>query len=129
MLVDLHTFQSKDPTYLALQGYQNRVTVNIRVDSVAIDDLPGLGIKPTEAQRLNFIRDNVDAIREIAEKKLEWGEGYPEDCNGEPGLLVRIRDIDFVNYLSAPGNRLSLAAFAGLTHARWIGRAPDRQMY
>ncbi len=128
MLVDLHTFTSKDPTYLALQGYQNRVTVNVRIDSVAIDDLPGLGIKPTEAQRLNFIRDNIEAIREIAEKKLEGGEAHPEDRNGEPGLLLRIRDIDFVNYLSVPGNRLSLAVFDGFTHARWIGRAPNHRV-
>jgi len=125
MLIDLHTFTSKDPSYVALQGYQNRVTVNVRVDSVAIDDLPGLGIKPTEAQRLSFVRHNIEAIREIAEKKLEAGEGHPEDCNGHPGLSVRIRDIDFSNYLSVPGNRLSLAAFDGWTHARWIGRTPD----
>ena len=124
MLIDLHTFTSKDPSYVALQGYQNRVTVKVRVDSVAIDDLPGLGIRPTEAQRLSFVRHNIESIRQIAEKKLEGGDGHPEDCNGQPGLVVRIRDVDFADYLNVPGNRLSLAAFHGSTHARWIG-LPD----
>jgi hypothetical protein len=122
MLNDLHTFASKDPSYVALQGHQDRVTVNVRVDCLAIDDLPGVGIKPSGAQRITFARHNIDAIREIAETLLERGEARSEDCNGKPGLAVRIRDIDFAEYLMRPGARLSFAAFDLGAQSRWVGR-------
>jgi hypothetical protein len=122
VLNDLHIFASKDSSYVALQGYENRVTVNVRVERVAIDDLPGISGTSTEEQRTAFIRQNIDAICTIAETKLERGEGEPEDCHGRPGLGVRIRDADFAEYLSSSDNRLSFAAFDPRAQAKWIGR-------
>ena len=121
MLKGLHAFASKDTRYVALQGHENRVTVNVRVDCRAIADLPGVGVTPTQEQCLAFARHNIEAIREIAEAKLENGEGAPEDCDGRPGLGVRIYDVDFAEYLSIPGQRLNLAAFDPYIQARWVG--------
>jgi hypothetical protein len=122
MLNELHAFTSSDPHYVALQGRHNRVTVNIVIDSLAIDDLPGVGIKPTEAQRLDFARINLEAIREIAERKLESGEATLENRGQVPGLVVRICDIDFAEYLSS-GKKLSLAALGAGTQLKWVRRA------
>jgi hypothetical protein len=70
-----------------------------------------VGPTPTREQSLAFVRQNIDAIREIAEGKLENGEGQPEDSDGQPGLSILVRDSAFADYLSLPGRRLSLAAF------------------
>jgi hypothetical protein len=123
MISDLHMFASKDPSYLALQGHQNRITINVKVDSLAIDDLPGVGLKPSHAQRAAFVRHNLEAIREIVERKLEAGEAQPEDREGRPALGVRIRGIDFAEYVAVTGNRLSLAAFDLGAQAKWVGPA------
>jgi hypothetical protein len=122
VLNDLHTFESKDSSYVALQGYQGRVTVNVRVDSIAIDDLPESGGAPTQEQRTAFVRHNIDAIRAMVEKKLEHGDAEPEDCHGRPVLGVRILDTDLAEYMSHPDNRLSYAAFDLRAQSKWIGR-------
>lgn len=119
MLDDLHVFTSKDPGHVALQAQHDRVTLLIRIDSLAIDDLPGVGIKPTASQRTEFARHNLDAIREIAETLLERGQARREDCGGKAGLAIRIRDIDFAEYLLKPGARLSLAAFDLRAQPKW----------
>ncbi|MGA8708098.1 MAG: hypothetical protein WB646_14055 [Steroidobacteraceae bacterium] len=119
MLDDLHIFASKDPSHVSLQGRQNRFTVIVRIDSLAIDDLPGVGFKPTIEQRTTFARHNLDAIREIAENLLERGEAHHEDRLGQPGLAVRIRDIDFAEYLLKPRSHLSLAAFDLRAQSKW----------
>jgi hypothetical protein len=121
MLNDLHAFTSKDSSYVALQGHENRTTINVRVDCRSVADLPGVGVMPTHEQCLAFARHNIEAIREIAEAKLENGEGEPEDWNGRPGLGIRIRDIDFAEYLTIPGKRISLAAFDPHIQSRWVG--------
>jgi hypothetical protein len=121
MLSDLHAFTSKDSNYVALQGHENRITINVRVDCRAIADLPGIGITPTYEQCLAFVRYNIEAIREIAESKLEDGEGQPEDRAGKLGVAIHIRDVDFAEYLSIPGNRLSLAAFDPYIQTSWLG--------
>jgi hypothetical protein len=122
MLNELYVFASKDQRYVALRGYENRVIVNVRVDGLAITDLPGIGLTPTPEQLVAFVRHNIDAIREIAERKLERGDGKPEDHNGQPALGVGIGGTDFVDYLSRPSNRLSLAAFDPGAQATWVGR-------
>jgi hypothetical protein len=121
MLNDLHAFATENTSYVALQGYENRVTVNVRVDCRAIADLPGVGVTPTHEQCLAFARHNIEAIREIAETKLENGEAEAEDWHGRPGLGVRITDVDFAEYLTIPGKRISLAAFDPHIQSRWVG--------
>ncbi len=121
MLNDLHVFVAKNSSYIALQGYENRTTVNVRVDCRAIADLPGVGVTPTHEQCVAFARHNIEAMREIAEAKLADGGGEPEDCDGRPGLGIRIRDVDFAEYLTLPGKRLSLAAFDPFVQAKWVG--------
>jgi hypothetical protein len=121
MLNELHAFASKNSSYVALQGYENRITVNVRLDCRAIYDLPGVGVTPTHEQCRAFARHNIEAIREIAEAKLATGDGEPEDCDGRPGLGIGIHDVDFAEYLSIPGKRLSLAAFDPHIQARWLG--------
>jgi hypothetical protein len=56
----------------------------------------------------------MDAIRVIAEKKLERGDAKPEDSLGRPVLGVRISGADFEEYLRQPGNRFSYGAFGPL---------------
>jgi hypothetical protein len=121
LLNDLHTFGSKNSSYIALQAHENRVTVNVRVDCRATADLPGIGITPTHDQCLAFARHNIEAVREIAEARLANGDGEPEDWGGRPGLGIRIRDVDFAEYLSTPGKRLSLTAFEPHSKSTWIG--------
>jgi hypothetical protein len=122
MLHDLHIFASRDLGHVALQGQQNRFTVIIRIDSLAIDDLPGVEIKPTPDQHAAFARHNIDAIREIAETLLERGEAVRENCHGKPGLVVQIRGIDFAEYLLKPDASLNLAAFDLHAQPRWADR-------
>jgi hypothetical protein len=122
MLDDLHVFASGDPRYVALQGHQRRITVNVRIASAAIDDLPGVWITPSEAQRCAFVRHNLEAILEIAETLLERGEALPADCNGRSGLVVQIRDIDFAEYLLQPGVSLNFAAFDPRAQSKLAGR-------
>ena len=111
MLEDLHVFLSGDPGQVTLQGKKHHITVNVRIDSAAIDDLPGIVITPSLIQRFDFARFNLEAFHEIAETLLDRGEARPADCDGRPGLEVRIRDIDLAEYLLKPGASLSFAAF------------------
>jgi hypothetical protein len=110
MLEDLHVFLSRDPGQVSLQGKKNRITVNVRIDSTAIDDLPGIAVTPSQIQRVDFARFNLEAFLEIAETLLERGEAQPVDCDGRPGLEVRIRDVDLAEYLHKPGATFSFAA-------------------
>jgi hypothetical protein len=121
MLYDLHTIEPIDSSYVAVQGYENRVTVNVRVNATAIDDLPESGVTPTQEQRTAFVRHNMDAIRVIAEKKLERGDAKPEDSHGRPVLGVRISGADFEEYLRQPSNRFSYGAFGPRLQTKWVG--------
>ena len=122
VLDDFHVFAADSTSYVALQGRLGRVTVNVRVNAIAIDDLDESGGEPTVEQRTAFARHNVDAIRAIAQTKIDRGEAEAENWFGRDVLSVRIRGADFAEYLSHPGNRLSYAAFDPRVQSMWIGR-------
>lgn len=111
MLEEFHSFQSRDSSYIALQGYENRITINVRVSCDAIDDLPQSGSDPTAEQRTQFVRHNLDAIRVMVEKKLEDGGAVPEDWHGRSALGVHIGEPELSAYLRDSANHLSFAAF------------------
>jgi hypothetical protein len=129
MISKLHVCASSDPNCISLQGYEKRVRVTIQVDKGAIANVPCVGITPTREQSLAFVRHNIDAIRAIAERKLENGEGQPEDYDGKPGLSVLLHDSAFADYLSLPGSRLSLAAFGPHAQARGLGGTAVRDTH
>jgi len=111
MIKKLHVCASNNPNYIALQGYENRVRVSVRLDRRAIANVPCVGLALTHEQSLTFVQHNIQAIREIVERKLENGEGQPDDYDGKPGLSLLVQDNAFSDFLSIPGRRLSLAAF------------------
>jgi len=119
MLDNFHMFESKDSSYVALQGYLNRTTVIVRVNSSAIDDLDQFGGAPTQEQRTAFARHNSGAIRAIAQTKIERDEAEPESWVGRDALAVRINGADFAEYLSQPAHRLSYAAFDPRAQVKW----------
>ena len=122
MLDGLHLIASKDARYLALQGYKDRMTVNVRVDRIAIDDLWRGSEAPTTEQRMAFICHNLDVIRVIAEKKLKCGDVEQEDWRGRTELGVHIRHADFDVYVNDANNRLSYVGFDPRARANWVGR-------
>ena len=110
--MDLQIFPSRDTSYVALQGRLERRPVNVRVLSIAIDDLdafsPGT---PTEEQRTAFVRHNREAVGAIVERKIAAGEIVDENWYGRDAVGVRVTGADFEEYLQHPGNELSYAAF------------------
>jgi hypothetical protein len=121
MLDDVHLAESKDASYVALRGYLNRITVNVRVDSIDIDDIWRFRRALTPEQRIAFVRHNLDAIRVIAEKKLKCGDGEQEDWHGRAAIGVRVRSADFDVYLNDENNRLSYVGFDPRARAKWVG--------
>lgn len=124
MLNVLQMFPSQDSSaYVALQGQQGRITVNVRIPRTAIEDLLESGGHPTVDQRIAFVRQNLDAIRVMVDKKLERGDVQPADWEGRSVLDVRIDNRDFAEYLGDRSNQLSYAAFnAGSSWADRSGR-------
>jgi hypothetical protein len=120
MLDDLQLFPSHpDSSYVALQGRLDGGPVNVRVQREAIDDLdrfsPG---HPTGEQRVAFVRHNVDAIREIAQAKIERGDVYAEDWFGRDAVAVTIDAADFAEYLRQ-GRQVSYGAFDPRVQVSW----------
>jgi hypothetical protein len=120
MLEDLHVWPSHpDAGFVALQGRLDRGPVNVRVQRTAIEDLDRFsGGRPTGEQRAAFVRHNRDAIREIAQAKIDQGDTYAEDWFGRDALAVTIDGADFEEYLRE-GHQLSYAAFDPRVQPGW----------
>jgi hypothetical protein len=95
MIDDFHMSASPDSSYVALQGQVSRTTVNVRVNSIAIDDLDELTRAPTQEQRRAFAHHNLDALNRIAAAKIERGDAEHESWFGRDALAVRITGDDF----------------------------------
>jgi hypothetical protein len=129
MITDLQVFpMQNDSSFVALQGRLDRAPVNVRIQRTVIDDLdsysPG---KPTEAQRISFVRDNRELLTAIVQAKIDRGETATEEWFGREALSVVVSDTDFLDYLSEPGARLSFAAFDPLLQVGW-GSALERKL-
>jgi hypothetical protein len=122
VLDHFHVTASADSGHVALQGQLGRLTVIVRVNANAIDDLDESGGEPTVEHRTAFARHNIEAIRAIAQGKIDHGDAESESWFGREVLSVRIRGADFAEYLSHPGNRLNYAAFDPRVQSMWIGR-------
>jgi hypothetical protein len=118
----IHAFDSKDSSYVALQGELNREPVNVRVSSTAIDDLDEVTGEPTEEQRRRFAQHNREAFAAIAQSKIDRGDFDMEDWHGRQAYSVRVTGADLAEFRSDPDNQLSFAAFKPEVQARWAGR-------
>jgi hypothetical protein len=118
----IHAFDSKDSSYVALQGELNRKPVNVRVSSTAIDDLDEVTREPTAEQHRRFAQHNREAFATIAQSKIDRGDYAMEDWHGRQAYSVRVSVADIAEYVGHPENQLSFAAFKPEVQARWAER-------